>query len=105
MTVVNFTLSMVIASAIVLSGCASSLITSGGKDYVRCRTGKPLTCDHIKSTGVRDNSGHVRCRTAKPITCDHIRREDAHDTSGPSFSSHSRFKDKPWLGEIVLSDN
>lgn len=105
MNIANLSLSAVIASAIVLSGCASRPISSGDEIHVRCRTARPLTCDRIKSTGVHDTNGHVRCRTAKPLTCDHVRPEDAHGMSGPSFTSHPWFKDKPWLGKIMARSN
>ncbi len=77
MITVNLTFCAVVASAIVLSGCASTPVSS--KDEV-----------------------HLGCRTAKPLTCDHIPSRDAHDIGGRSFISHPWLKDKPWLSEIVL---
>lgn len=101
MTIVSLTLSAVLAGAIVLSGCASTPISSGDEVHVRCRTAKPLTCDHIRSTSVHDTNGHIRCRTGKPLTCEHINSRDAPDTSGRRWTSHPWFKDKPWLGKIL----
>lgn len=81
MILANITLSTILAGAVALSGCATNPLPPTSGTDVTCKT----------------KTESLTCATAKVDSGNAMEELD--------FASHPWFKDKPWLGKILVRSN